>query len=471
MSGAAYSKEDQGEIARLLDEVEQLRTALEASSDEVSRLAEDRDRLLRRLTSQARDLQTANAAYSSASSARERQAQVDALTQIESGQELEELRVAFEEMQVLTEELEVANNNLHETNRALDQRVEERTAELAAKNKALIGSELRFRTLIEGMLQLVWRAVDGGHWTWASPQWSDYTGQAERESHALGWLRPVHPDDRDRVMDAWSDAMERGGYSVEYRIYHVAENRYRWFQTRAAPVRDQDGNIIEWLGTSTDVDDLQLLKERQQLLLAELQHRVRNILTVIRSVFSRTVEAGGELDDIADHFMGRLDNLARTQVVVTQSAHGFVDLENLIRDELLSVGASDGPDVTIDGPDVALPPKAAESIGLAIHELTTNALKYGALKVPGAKLAIRWAANMDYGAERRLNLTWTEQGVPAVTVTPSRKGFGSELITEALPYRLRAETSLEFRGGGVRCTLSVPLPEEGGPATYTWKDP
>jgi two-component sensor histidine kinase len=280
----------------------------------------------------------------------------------------------------------------------------------------------------------------------------------------------VHPDDRQKVADIWAQASRLGEFRADYRLRHAAEGRYRWFHTRAMPVRNDAGDIREWIGTSTDVDDLRHLQERQMLLLGELQHRVRNMLTVVRSVFSRTVDAGGSVEDIADHFRGRLDNLARTQVVGTQSPSGLVDLQDLIREELLSVGACDGDNLTIDGPDVALPAKEAETIGMAIHELTTNALKYGALRVPTARLDIRWSANLVYGGKRRLDLTWTEQGVPAIPVGPNRRGFGSELITEALPYRLGAETSLEFRGGGICCTLSLQLPGDDAPAKPVWKD-
>lgn len=338
--------------------------------------------------------------------------------------------------------------------------------------QALLASERRLQTLVEGVPQMVWRAVDSGLWTWASPQWTDYSGQSDQQSLGLGWLDPVHPDDRDRVKTIWGEAWGSGEFSAEYRVLHAPDGRYRWFQTRATPVRDDSGAIVEWLGTSTDVDDLRRLQGRQQMLLGELQHRVRNILTVVRSVFGRTMEAGGEFEDIADHFKGRLDSLARTQAVVTQSASGFADLENLIRDELLSVAASDGPGLTIGGPEVLLPAKAAESIGLAIHELTTNALKYGALGVAGGSLDIRWTVSRGDGEQARLDLLWTEQGVPAMIVDPVRYGFGSELISEALPYQLGAETSLEFDDGGMRCTLSVPLPEDAaGPiAVPVWKE-
>jgi PAS domain S-box-containing protein len=464
MHGLTRELDDRNEAARLRDELEQTRTALEAAQEEVSRLAEDRDRLLRRVTDHSRDLQTANASYEQALGAGGSE-----VSRIAAVSEHEELRVAFEEMQVLTEELEVANNSLLEANRALDRRVADRTRELASKNAALADSEARFRTLFEGMPQLVWRAVDGGRWTWAGPQWMSYTGLYEADSLDFGWLAALHPDDRATAQDAWQRAEAKRALEFEARIYHRAEDRYRHFKVRASIAPAADGRGMEWLGTSTDVDDLLRLQERQQLLVAELQHRVRNILTVIRSVFERTMEAGGGAEELADHFRGRLDSLARTQVVVTRSATGLVDLEELIRDELLSVGASESDKLIIAGPEVALPPKAAESIGLAIHELTTNALKYGALRISNGKLRIEWSVNSCEREGRRLVLRWVEEGVPAIPLKPAREGFGTELIREALPYRLGAETCLEIRGGGVRCSIAVPLPDGGEIATPAWR--
>ena len=330
--------------------------------------------------------------------------------------------------------------------------------ELHEATRALRDAERRQQVLIEGVPQLVWRAFHAGEWTWASPQWSDYTGQKEEDSHGQGWLDPVHPDDRKVALAAWAEADKQGGFDVEYRIRRASDGSYRWFRTRATAVLDESGTIVEWLGTSTDIDDMYTLQKRQEVLVAELQHRVRNMLTVVRSVFAQTMDGGGDMEELSDHFKGRLDALARTQVIVTRTADGTADLEDLIRDELLSVGQSDGDKVRISGPDVALTSKTAESIGLAIHELTTNALKYGALKVPSGKLDIAWDTVAGKGNGRRLNLRWVEQGVPAVPAKPAREGFGRELIEEALPYRLGAETKLEFLGGGVRCLIAVPLP-------------
>jgi two-component sensor histidine kinase len=284
-------------------------------------------------------------------------------------------------------------------------------------------------------------------------------------------LRDLSADYEDHWYDIWGHVAVTGRDERLERYVLPEGAWYDYFLFKPRPEDRESRRVAVLFQNASTRKTAELAlhgsEERLQMLVAELQHRVRNILTVVRSVFSRTIEAGGELEDVANHFRGRLDNLARTQTVVTQSVSGLVDLENLIRDELLSAGMGDGPCLSIQGPEVPLTAAMAESIGLAVHELTTNALKYGALKIPGARLDISWTVDLVYGGARRLDFRWEEHGVPAVPLRPTRRGFGSELIEEALPYRLGAETRLEFRGGGVRCALSVPLSDER--AGTAWK--
>jgi PAS domain S-box-containing protein len=339
--------------------------------------------------------------------------------------------------------------------------------------EALRESEERFQQFGNASAGAIWiRDAATLNMEYVSPAISTIYG-VEPET-VLGsierWIDLIVPKDRDDALEHIERA--RGGESVvhEFRIQRPTDQAIRWIRDTDFPLLDAHGRVQRIGGIAEDVTEAKRAAHNERLLLAELQHRVRNIFAIVRSIYSRTVEAGGPLEEITDHFRGRLDSLARTQTVVTQSPTGDVDLQNLIREELLSVGVSDSPSLIIKGPDIALPPAEAESIGLAIHELTTNALKYGALKVPGATLEISWKANIDYGEIGRLDFSWTEQGVPAISVQPARQGFGTELITEALPYRLGAETSLQFRGGGVRCTISLPLPVEGASAVPSWKD-
>ena len=254
----------------------------------------------------------------------------------------------------------------------------------------------------------------------------------------------------------------RQEYVREFRIVYP-DGSIHWHSGRGRFFYDDRGEPVRMIGAIVDTTQRREWENRQKVLVAELQHRVRNILTIVRSVFQRTVEADGPLDQMMDHFRGRLDNLARTQIIATQHASGSVNLHILIHDELLSVGCADSPNVTLDGPEMRIDSKTAEALGLAIHELTTNAVKYGALSIAGATLALKWYIDPGSGTMPTLVFTWTEQGVPAVSLTPTRYGFGSELIKKALPYQLGTETRLEFRGGGVRCTIRVPLSDETAP--------
>lgn len=327
--------------------------------------------------------------------------------------------------------------------------------ERRAAEQALRLNERWQRALIEGIPQLVWRAVDGGHWTWASPQWSAFTGQAERDSHDLGWLGPVHPDDRDRVMDIWAGATARGAFHADYRLWHADEQRFRWFQTRAAPVRNEASEVVEWLGTSTDVDDLRGLQARQATLLAELQHRVRNILAITRAIISRSDDGQRSLEDYVQHLHGRIGALARTQVLLTRAAGQAVDLETIIADELQSQAASQ-TQYALCGPAVCLSPKTAEVVTLAIHELATNATKYGAFARADARLSVNWRLE-DRGDRRWLVLLWQECGVPVIDAAPRHRGFGAELVTRRIPYELKGHGSLELRAGGLESCIEFPL--------------
>ncbi len=457
-AGATY---DHREMARLLDEVEQLRTALEASTEEVDRLAEERDRLLRRLTGQARELQAANIAYSKASASHGLRTQAGVVAQIQSDEDQEELRVAFEEMQVLTEELETANNSLLETNKALDRRVEERTVELESKNRALVESELRFRTLVEGMPQLVWRAVDGGEWTWASPQWVAYTGFGIEESAGWGWLGALHPEDRKAAEAAWARAEPAAPLTFEARVFHKAEGRYRHFRILATAALEPDGDVVEWLGTSTDIDDLLAMQERQQVLVAELQHRTRNLMGVVRSMADKTARSSADLPDFRLRFRDRLEALSRVQGLLSRlNEDDRVHFDELISTEITAIhGNTDR--VTLDGPaDVRLRSSTVQTLAMALHELATNAVKYGALGQPQARLAIRWTFE-PAGAEGKpwLHIDWREHDVrmPDPGSGPGGTGQGRELIERALPYQLGARTSYTLGIDGVHCAISVPV--------------
>lgn len=454
------------EQSKLLDEIEQLRTALENSLEENARIIEDRDRLLTRVTVLAGELQASDTKSTKLSAmmiAPERI--VDVEKELKQSQVAEELQVAFEELQVLSEELEVANTNLERANEDLESRVQARTREIEGLNQELRRTELRLRTLIEGMPQLVWRAVSGGDWTWASPQWVAFTGLSSGDSEGMGWLEAFHPDDRKTALDAWSRADAANGLSFEARLRH-GSNRYRHFQTRARPIRTPDGTVVEWLGTCTDIDDIIRLQRQQAVLMDELQHRTRNLMAVVQAVMTRTLRGSSSLEEFRRCIDDRMAALARAQGLLSRRGAYRVMFGTLLREEL---GAhldldpdGNAPQVTLSGPpDVPLESSLVQTFALALHELATNAVKYGALATPTGHLTVRWEVVAAEAGMERMHVDWRETGVtdvPAPGDKPRGGGYGRELIERALPYQMGAKTSFAFTGDGVHCTIQVDVP-------------
>ena len=242
------------------EEQEQILVALEDAREEATTLARECDALraensdLRNQLAEKRRLAQRNLVAEEVRRSFEAvaaQLTVQGTTQAATN---EELQVTLEELQVTAEALGEANAALVRRNEDLDEAVAARTAELEAANATLRESEASLRALLEGIPQLVWRSAAGGHWTWASPQWTAHTGLSATESRDFGWLDAVHPDDRAGAEEAWQRAGTTGLFEADHRVWRVADGAWRWFQTRGVPLGE--GSVGgEWLGTSTDIED------------------------------------------------------------------------------------------------------------------------------------------------------------------------------------------------------------------------
>jgi PAS domain S-box-containing protein len=340
--------------------------------------------------------------------------------------------------------------------------VRDRTAQHAA-NEALHTSEERFRLLAASIPQLVFCTRPNGDRTWGSQQWIDFTGLSLAQSLGFGWLNGIHPEDLVATQTAWQAARDTGEYYAEHRVRRVADGEYRWHQTRARPIQTPEGLEREWIGTMTDIHDLRGLKDRQQVLLAELQHRTRNLLAVVQVLAGQTLRKSETLQSFSSDFEGRLRALSRVQSLLARVDQEDINLHDLVRAELLAYGdgALETGKVTIEGPPLALPANSAQAVGLAVHELATNAVKYGALAQPQGRLTVTWdLAKVEN--EVRVVLEWRERGVRMLQEgAPKRRGYGTELIQRALPYQLKAKTELSFEEDGVRCAIAVPVGSKG----------
>lgn len=247
--------------------------------------------------------------------------------------------------------------------------------------------------------------------------------------------------------------------------WHVRKDGQRVFIEGATrPIVDRSEGDRGFLKVGRDATERKYWDERQRVLLHELQHRTRNIMAVVLTMFEKTRRGRTDIDTLSATYRDRLSALARVQGLLSRLHEGDrVAFDTLIRAELSSMGALDsagqGERVKLQGPPgVLLRSGSVQTLALALHELATNATKYGALAQETGQLSVRWRVRSKEG-RRYLHIEWVESCVdmPCPESAPQGTGYGRELIERALPYQLEAETHYEVGGDGIRCTIELPI--------------
>ncbi|MGJ4889690.1 sensor histidine kinase [Bradyrhizobium sp. HKCCYLRH3099] len=325
---------------------------------------------------------------------------------------------------------------------------------------ALRDSEARFRQFGEASSDVVWiRNADSLQWEYLSPAFEAIYGVPRdavlQGDHLTSWLDLMQQDDRPRVMEGLERVRQGERDSVDFRVIRRTDGAARWLRIRSFPMVDHAGRVQRIGGITQDITALVSAAEDEKLLRAELQHRVRNLLAVIRSIIRRTGDSSDNVEDFASHLEGRIAALSRVQTVVTRDPLAGFDLAELIADELRAGAAREDRQISLSGPPVRINAKAAESIGLAIHELATNALKYGALTVPRGFIRIEWRLD-ESDADHWVVITWKETGLSGRPLDSSRSGFGTILLEQMLPYDLGAHVDRRFEPNGLRCEIRLP---------------
>ncbi|MGX5775257.1 PAS domain-containing sensor histidine kinase [Methylorubrum zatmanii] len=325
---------------------------------------------------------------------------------------------------------------------------------------ALRESEDRFRALASLIPVLLWRSDVSGQHNSANEPWLTYTGQTLAQSQGGGWLEAIHPDDRAKARDAFETGRgKRQSIEVQQRIRR-ADGQYRWFLVRQAPIVDAEGQLTQWIGAAMDIHDLHELQERQAVLVAELQHRTRNLLGVVRSIAHQTMVQTGPTTRFREQFSDRLAALSRVQGLLSRSEQEPITLQALIQTELNALGIDDFAErIFLSGPPVRLRKASVQTLALALHELATNARKHGALTTAHGRLSVTWHAEPGQGEEERLLLEWVEDGISRAREeqNPTRRGYGRELIERAMPYVLDAKTRYELGETRLFCSIDMPL--------------
>ncbi|HSA82410.1 MAG TPA: PAS domain S-box protein [Geminicoccaceae bacterium] len=322
---------------------------------------------------------------------------------------------------------------------------------------ALGASEERFRTLANMVPDFVWIADPEGTITFANDRWFHFCGITP-EQNARDWPELVlHPDDRARCLEQWTRALKDGTeYEIEVRNRRQ-DGEYRWFLTRAMPVRDAEGRISAWFGSTTDIHDRKQSEEHARMLAAELSHRVKNILAIVQTLAERTGDKATSPADFIEAFRGRIQALSSAHKALMATDWHDARLVEIV--EAAVAPYLDSPArISLDVPDVALKPEAALTLALAFHELATNAAKHGSFSEEGGRIAI--TARTEAG---ELRLDWQEQDGPAVR-PPATKGFGTTMLSQAIEYQHHGKAELLWRDEGLLCRLSLPLAQIVPPA-------
>jgi PAS domain S-box-containing protein len=279
----------------------------------------------------------------------------------------------------------------------------------------------------------------------------------EVEPSRSAWLARIHPEDRVAaeafIRDAERDSKDSGG---EFRVIRP-DGTMRWIRARCrcpSTYRNQGRSI----GLIEDITDDKQHVEMQRVLVAELQHRTRNLMAVVQTIAYQTLDTAKSLADFELRFDRRLAALSRVQSLLSRADTEPITIEALMLMELEAIGADGfGERIVSHGPEVPLRKSAVEMLSLAIHELATNAVKYGALANATGQLSVTWR-NEGLRPARRLVVEWVENAIsPRAANGARRRGYGRTLIEEALPFSLGAETTFDLKDDTLHCRISLPL--------------
>jgi PAS domain S-box-containing protein len=320
--------------------------------------------------------------------------------------------------------------------------------------------ERRFRELLEALPAAVYTTDAQGRITYyndaAAAMWGHRPPLGTSEwcgSWKLFWAdgTPLPHDQCPMAIALKEDRPVRGMEAIAER----PDGSRVSFIPYPTPLHDDAGRLVGAVNMLVDISERKRAEEQQALLVRELHHRVRNTLATVQAIMGSTARSSDTIEEFKDALIGRIGALAKTHRLLTDEV-GDVSFGDILHNELDAFDDGSDNRITLTGPDVPLSAQLAVSLGMAMHELTTNAAKYGALSVYGGKIDVTWSMTIE-ATRRTLNFDWIESGGPAVS-PPKRQGFGSRLLQVVLPGQIQAAATIDYRREGVRMRCVVPMP-------------
>ncbi|PYE27004.1 PAS domain S-box-containing protein [Rhizobium sp. PP-CC-3A-592] len=334
----------------------------------------------------------------------------------------------------------------------LEGEVQKRTAELKRNETqlrfAMEAGHLGYWTLNISTMELV-----------ASPDCKANFGYAPDQDFTVdNLLDAVLPEDQARVRDAFRKAVERHEeYDVEHRCV-LPDGRLRWVHIRGLVYYDADGQASQMSGLSMDITDRKQTEEARAITVRELSHRMKNLMTTVQSVINQTLRQAPDKEAAGRAITSRLQSIGAAQDLLVSGNFSGADLGRIIRATLDPFWDSYPNRIDIDGPDLQISSNLVLTLAMALHELATNAIKYGALSNLSGRIRIRWYAMPDVSLHR-LKLIWEESGGPPVS-PPTSRGFGTRMIERVLSNSLGGSAELHYDVTGVVFTMEAPIGDE-----------
>jgi PAS domain S-box-containing protein len=296
-------------------------------------------------------------------------------------------------------------------------------------------------------------------------EWNPRSGQSQRsenaaqilgldpsQPHSAGqFLARIHADDLSSYMALVRRiSVDSPSYSATFRFIRP-DGKEVWLEETARGEFDGAGRLVRLKGLTRDITRRKRAEERQDLLMSELDHRVKNVLTRVAVVAMHTRQSNRTMDEFVKALDGRLQSMAAAHALLSQSRWYGVGLTDLIRRQLAPYTTD--ANTTVSGPDIMLKPPQTQALAMVIHELVTNAAKYGALSIPDGRVLVNWSLT---GPGKALVITWRELGGPSVAA-PAHWSYGSSLIRDLIPHELDGLVELTFPAEGTRCEIVIPL--------------
>lgn len=316
----------------------------------------------------------------------------------------------------------------------------------------------------EERLRLSLSASNAGAWSWmlerdeidCSPETYALHGiDSAKGGSYSAWMEVIHPDDRTAVMEAARKTLdgEVPEYHVEYRVI-LADGTIRWLLGVGNVERDEAGKAVKLGGINLDITQRKQSEEHTKFLTEEVNHRSKNLLAVVQAMARQSAKKTRPAEFV-DALTERLSSLSVNQSLLVESLWQGVEMRDLVRSQLAHFENFTGERITFEGPPISLNPRASQTIGMVIHELATNAAKYGALSNTDGKVGIKWVIRGNV-LDGVFQLSWIESDGPRC-VPPKRKGFGHTVIVEMAEQALQGEITLLYMESGLQWHMIAPL--------------